>query len=261
MENQCFRCERSDNQVKLVDVIYEREITKICEECLVNENLPVIRKPSSEQLKDSERPYSVAARMRRMSGLPFEKKTEVFIPSTITLDKLRKPKDYKSVLDNRFSQAKEKNQPLNLIDNYNWMIMMTRKNRKISRKQLADAIGESENAIRLIEERFLPDDALRVINKIEQYLNVRLKTSLIPMPVYKPIARAIKIDKDFAKNVTIDDLKKLKQAKENMDNNFSDLKKEMNVSEFVWKAKKEDKIIEAEPEEKKLIGENIELSE
>jgi ribosome-binding protein aMBF1 (putative translation factor) len=216
----CIRCERESEEVKLVDAIYNREMVKICEECAISENMPIIRKPSTNQLKESEKPYSVGERMKRMAGIAKnEIKKEEFKPAVLTLDRLRKPKDYKSILNNRFQQAKTANQPLNLVDNYQWYILMARKNRKISRKQLADAIGETENTVRLIEEKFLPDDALRVINKIEQYFGIPLKQGSKPVAYIdsKPApARIIKIDSKVAGNVTIDDLRKMKEARESV---------------------------------------------
>lgn len=263
MENEaCFRCERTNNEVKLVDAIYNGEIVKICEECALTEDLPIIRRPSSQQLKESDKPYSVRDRMKRMAGMNQKQEPAEFKASEITLDKLRKPKDYEAVLANRFSQAKEKNQPLNLVDNYHWLVMMTRKNRKMSRKQLADSIGESETTIKLLEENFLPDDGLRIIAKIEQYLGIRLRKDNAPINIeFKPIpARIIKIDDKLAKNITIDDLRRMKKAREQADD--SKIKKEINVSEFIWKAKKDEKVIPKEiVEDKELVGSDVEFEE
>ena len=92
----CIRCERESEEVKLVDAIYNREMVKICEECAISENMPIIRKPSTNQLKESEKPYSVGERMKRMAGIAKnEIKKEEFKPAVLTLDRLRKPKDYK----------------------------------------------------------------------------------------------------------------------------------------------------------------------
>lgn len=273
-EEFCFRCERKNSEVKLVDAIYDREMVKICEECSLSENLPIIRRPSSQQLKESEKPYSVRERMKRMAGMPFEQKHDEFKPAILTLDKLRKPKDYKAVLESRFQQAKIKNVPLNLIDNYNWHILMARKNRKISRKQLGDSIGETENTVRLIEEKFLPDDALRIIIKMEQYLGLKLRTDSAPnapgsssaisasssVVTPKP-AVVLKMDKEAAKNITIDDLRKMKKAREAMEAEDSEnkLKKEINVSEFVWNASGKSEKQEEKPKE--LVDGEIEFED
>ena len=232
MEN-CYKCERSE--VKLLDAIYENEIVKICEECSVIENLPIIRKPSSFQLKESEKPYNVYQRLSRMSGVKREEKKP-----EIKLENLRKPKDYKVELEKKFSIAKSKNIPLNLVDNFNWLISMERKKRKISRKQLADSIGESEEAIKMIENNQMPDDALTIIKKIEQYFGFGLRNqenfskTENSMPKAEP-ARVLKFDKEATKNLTIDDLRRMKEAREN------EGKTENKVSSLIWQGKTENK--------------------
>ena len=233
-EKRCSRCDRSETRVRLIDVIDNFEIVKACEECLVTENLPIIRSASTEQLRQADRQQSVGERLSRMTGVSIREAKR----QEITLDVLRKPKDYKSVLEKKFSQAKEKNQPLNLVDNYHWHIAMERKNKKISRKQLADAVGVSEEAIKMIENRELVDDALILIRKIEQYLGISLRnTSLQDLGIAKAVvenklvseeenlviypkkenpAVVLKFDKKLAGNITIDDLRRIKQERDRL---------------------------------------------
>ena len=218
----CSKCLRSD--VKLIDAIDGVDIIKICEECLITENLPAIRKVSSEQLEENIKP-------KTKGSLKDELKYGY------SLDKLRKPKDYKQELAEKFSQAKKNNAPLNLIDNYNWHIAVERKKKKISMKQLAEAIAVPEEAIRMIEEKLLPDDALRIIKKIEQYLSISIHTynqkeieeikknyieeikkenaARQAMDIYpKKEEVALKFDKESLKDITLADLKKIKDEKE-----------------------------------------------
>jgi len=216
-EDFCVRCSRTGEQVKLVDAIYGREVEKICEECAMGENVPLIRRPSSEQLKESEKPYSIKQRLNKMAGIDLRKDEKKDFARGISLDKLRPAKDYKSILDRRYEATKKRNQPLNLISNFNWHILMARKDKKITRKQLADVIGESESTIRLVEENYLPDDAARVINKIEQYfgMNLRIGGKLQHSNQQNP-AVVLKFDPEIAKNITIDDLKRMKEEREKM---------------------------------------------
>ena len=237
--DECFRCGRKEDKVKLLDAVYEKEIAKICEECSVFENVPIIRKPTSSQIEESQKSYSIGERMRRMRANS-KQEPEKFNPVSISLDKLRKPKDYKSLLDSKFKKAKENNQPLNLVDNYNWHILMTRKKRKIDRKQLANAIGESEEVIRMIEEKFLPDDALRIIAKIEQYLGIKIRTGGEEVKITQK--KILRFDPETTKKITIDDLRRMKEARENS---------KEDVSSFAWgKKEKED-----------LIGADIDMDE
>ena len=268
-QEKCFRCERSGEEAKLLDAVYENEMVKICEECSLIEDIPIIRKPSSFQLEESEKSYSVRERLNRIAGIKEEK------PAEINLDKLRKPKDYKEILDEKFKLAKRRNVPVNLIDNYNWSIMMARKERKMTRKQLSEAICEPEEAIKKIENKELLDDALRIIAKIEQYFGIRLRkdggkinefSSLIrkqEKAEEKP-AMVLKFDPETAKNITLADLKKMKEEKEKIQAiekaGASAVKEKVDVNKIVWQAEKK-KQGKEKPENGGLTGLNIEFVE
>jgi hypothetical protein len=57
MVEKCVRCERDDREVKLLNAIDNKEVIKICEECATLENMPVIRKPTLEQLDNISNCY------------------------------------------------------------------------------------------------------------------------------------------------------------------------------------------------------------
>jgi ribosome-binding protein aMBF1 (putative translation factor) len=266
-ENGCFRCGRGEEEVKLLNAVYGNEIVKVCEECGLIEDIPVIRKPSSQQLIESEKPFTVRQRLNRMAGLK-EKDDSRELMKKLNLDNLRKPKDFRQVLDEKFLLARKRNVPVNLIDNYNWLIMMERKKKKIDRKQLADAIGEPEIAIKMIENKEMPDDASRIINKIEQYLGIKLKGGdrgderageivreklglKIPM-------RVLSFNKEVVKNITIADLKRMKDDKQLLEKVGKKEKEEEKVQDAVLGKEKSEK----EPiTDKKLIDSEIEFEE
>ena len=276
----CAKCERNANEVKLLDALDDKEVIKICEECAFSENIPILRKPTSFQLKESERPYSVRQRLSRMAGIKEENKEDISnitkkIMQNINIDTLRK-RDLRKEMDDKFKSAVERNKPLNLVDNYNWLILMERKKRKIMRNQLAEAIGESEEIIKMIENKELPDDALKIIQKIEQYLFVRLrketsnsvfpsqkrenkpveirhveakteenelKTRKIEWKKEEPV-RILRFDPVTANKLTIHDLQRMKEAREKAakeEQNYNvkkEIKKELNFSEMIWQAKR-----------------------
>jgi ribosome-binding protein aMBF1 (putative translation factor) len=270
-EDKCFRCSKSGKVARLLDAIYGNEIVKICEECSVLEDLPVIRKPSSFQLNESERPYTVHERLARMSGV---KKGTVSAPSQIkfdkreklpgvTLDNLRKPKDYSQILKQREERARKRNQPLDLVDNYNWHIQMARRNRKISLVQLGGIIGERESGIKLIEDGFLPDDADRIIIKLEQYLKINLRKSgaekeKARIESVRVPARVLSFDSEGMKNLKIHDLARIKEQRDKLNEEERD--REL-ASKIVWQGKsrseRESEVAEVKeesmdsPEEKK----------
>ena len=161
---QCYRCEKTEKEVRLSDAIYENEIVKICERCAIVEGIPIIKKPTTSQLKDSERSYSVYQRLKRISGS--DKKEE---KHESILDQLRKLEEHPEL------EEPEEKRPFNLIENFHWHLMRERRNRGLSQKQLGWAIGESEAAIKMIEKQELPEDADKLIRKLEQFLQIRLR--------------------------------------------------------------------------------------
>lgn len=264
-EEVCFRCLRDSESVKLVDAIQGKEIVKVCEECALVEDIPIIRRPSSFQLKESEKPYTVYQRLVKMAGLKREsnvqeKKQEI---KGITLDNLRKPKDYSQVYKEKQMQAAKINKPLDLVDNFNWHIQMARRNRKITTTQLAAMIGESEITLRMIESGSLPDDGMRIIDKIEQFFKIKLRKSEVEKErarieqVQKP-ARILTFDKESVKNITISDLQRMKQERQKAE--LEEREREY-ASKVIWQGGK--KLAEAKEEKpvEEISDEDIEILE
>lgn len=268
---ECIKCSRNQNQVKLLDAIYDNEIVKICEECVLVENLPIIRKPTSHQLEAIEKPYSVRQRLVRMAGVKLKGDVQESVRNDvraqagfcevkgITLDRIRPAKDYSSNFRQRQDAAKKSNQPVDLVDNWNWHIQMARRNRKITLGQLSNLIGESELALKIIEQGNLPDDALRIVVKLEQFFKISLRkteaakeqariqqaTSAVREP-----ARVLSFDRNSLKNITISDLKRMKDEREKAEKEAA--------GKIAWgggrkEGKKEDK------SKKEFVGSDVEI--
>ena len=161
---KCFRCEGGEKEVKLLDAIYENEIVKICERCGVTESIPIIRKPTTSQLKESERSYGAYQRLKTLSGGKEGERIKESI-----LDKMKK------LDENPDLEKPEKEKPFNLIDNFHWEITRGRRNKGLSQRQLAWAIGESETAIKMLEKGELPEQPEKLIRKLEQFFQVKLR--------------------------------------------------------------------------------------
>ena len=73
---KCARCGKNEEEVMLFDGIYVNEPVKICERCAILSNILIIKKPTSEQLKASERPFGVRDRLSRMAGIKQEYKKQ-----------------------------------------------------------------------------------------------------------------------------------------------------------------------------------------
>jgi len=161
--SQCFRCERNGKEVKLLDAVYENDMVKICEKCSITESLPIIRKPTTSQLKDSEKAYSVYQRLERLGGDKTEEKKRESV-----LDQMRK-------LDENPQLELPEKKSFNLVDNFNWEVARARRNKGLSQRQLAWALGESESAIKMLEKGDLPEGSEKLIRKLEQFFQVKIR--------------------------------------------------------------------------------------
>lgn len=65
VRDSCSICGR-DIGVKIFNAIIDGEVKKICEFCAaVDDSIVLIQKPTAEQLKEAERPFTVYERLRR----------------------------------------------------------------------------------------------------------------------------------------------------------------------------------------------------
>jgi len=163
MEN-CDRCKISGEKARLFDVIYEGRMGRLCERCSIIENIPILKKPDTNQLKESEKNIDVYLRMKRMSGY----KEPVIQTKSEREQRLRE-------LDKNPKLELPVKEKLNLVDNFHWVIMKIRRRKGLSHRQLADAIGESEIAIDMLEKGKLPEDSEALIKKLEQFFQINLR--------------------------------------------------------------------------------------
>jgi len=171
MAEKCIRCGIDGRDVKLFNGIYYGRMERICERCAIIENIPLIKSPNPNQLKDSER-SSAYNRIKR-GVIPYKKDT-VFIE-----DKLKE-------LDEN-PELETPDNKLNFIDNFHWHIMKERRRKKLTQKQLGDSLGESEVIIKMIESGKLPVNAEVLIKKLEQFFQIRLKKKIQVFEEEKPI--------------------------------------------------------------------------
>ncbi len=136
--------DNSDGQ--MVEAIEEGKIVRVSEAYAVREGLPILRR-------------------KAVGFLPEQgKKKENEGEERLMMDDYRKPLKWgenKVVKD--------------LVINFSWYVSRERRKRNLSRKQLADAVGEPESSIRMIENGLLPRDDFVLISKVEKYLGLSLR--------------------------------------------------------------------------------------
>jgi len=206
---ECFKCGISGERAKLFDAITREGIVKVCEKCSLSEDHPIIRKPTSFQLKEIERKPGVYEMLSKMAGVnPNERRDEkpVFL--------IKEESSLRAIVDKNYTEKARKTAKSrhDLIDNFHWVLMRTRRSKKVTQKQLAEAIGEAEAAIRLAEEGVLPDDSNKLLNKMQNYLGINLFKDGIKIIQEKPLpAKEIIFDRKSPTTITISDLKKIRE--------------------------------------------------
>ena len=160
--NKCFKCGVSGDRALLFGAVSEKGIVRICRKCSFEEDIPIIK-----HLKEEiEKRPSVYERLSRLSKVEVKNKEEEINSQNKELGKIANDNFSKNVL--------EKN-PFGMVENFHWIIMRARRSKKITQKQFAETIEESEEAIKMAEKGVLPKDDFLLINKIENYLSIRIK--------------------------------------------------------------------------------------
>ncbi len=126
-----------------VEAIEEGKIVKVSERYAKREGLPILRRPST-----------------KVFSHPKKQEEE----KRISFDDLRKPLNWRK--SQVFSE---------LTENFHWEISKKRRQIGLSRKQLASSINESENTKKLVENGILPKDDFKIINKLQERLNINLR--------------------------------------------------------------------------------------
>ena len=211
----CSFCGISGQKVRLFDAISPKGIVKICELCSKKEDIPILRRPTTFQLKEAEKKsqvYRILSSVREYrESLKKVQDKEAEKQNTNLILKQIADQNYKKFI------SQEQKPRLDLVENFNWIIMRARKSRKLTTEQLAREVSESEAAIKMAERGILPEDDYRLINKIESFLGVTLIKNAIPQLSEiseKQPARILKFDPVMTKNLTISDLKRMKEERE-----------------------------------------------
>ena len=227
---ECFKCSVSDKNARLFDVITKEGIVKMCDGCSRSEDSPILRKPTVFQLRELERKPTVYERLARAAGIdPKEKRVEK------TESLLKQETSLRAIVDKNYEEKiKQQAKPRpDLIDNFHWAIMRTRRSKHITQKQMAEAIGEAEAAIKMAEEGVLPENNY-LLNKIQNYLGINLfkdGNKLIPENPAPVTIKPPIFDRKNPNNLTIFDLKRMKEEKEKKSKDLSD----ENIHNLIFK--------------------------
>jgi ribosome-binding protein aMBF1 (putative translation factor) len=212
---ECSVCGISGEKARLLDVISSKGIVKVCEQCAEIEDMPVFRRPTTFQLKEAEKKPIIYS--REPEKKPEETKTEITL---------------KEIADRNYEKtiSQEKKPSPDLVDNFHWIVMRTRRMKKLTQEQLAGEISESTAAIKMAEKGILPEDDYRLVNKLESFLGIKIvkdeaRDKLKEIPEKQP-ARILKFDMRTMQDLTIADLKKIKGEKEKPEEDLEEKEEE-----------------------------------
>ena len=167
---ECSICGISGSMRSVFEVISPKGVILACEKCVLEEGFPILKKPDKKVFEESERKGTVYERMARLSGI---KPREPEKPEL-----KRQEKSLREIVDRNYEE-KIKKQDLSLksrpdlVDKFHWIIMRVRRVKGLSQKQLAEAIKETEAAIKMAEQGLVPE-GYEFIDKLERFLKVKL---------------------------------------------------------------------------------------
>jgi ribosome-binding protein aMBF1 (putative translation factor) len=202
MADECYRCGVSGERVRLHDAISNHGIVKVCSDCANAEKIPVINRPTENQIKEAQRHRTVHERL-------YGTDKKLITKETTTL---------RDLVDQKFKNRGVQSHP-DLIDNFHWKIQQVKRTKRITREEFAKGIGESDATVRMIEQGFLPANDYKIINKIEGFLGISLRkngTSGFPDTAkysldapMKESEKKLSFDSDSTKDLKIADLREL----------------------------------------------------
>jgi len=95
-------------------------------------------------------------------------------------DESRKNKGFIGMEDLRKPLSAKNHEILQeLVENFHWILVQKRKGRLLTRKKVADALGESEVNIKMIENGVPPANNFILINKLESYYGISLRKNKV----------------------------------------------------------------------------------
>jgi len=160
---KCEFCKKSSDETPLYRGVGDEKIIFVCEQCAEMENIPILKKPSVQQLGEADKRDSVRERLEKISGYNRRPISREQMTAYRNLARLKMPVKKQIAED--------------LLENYDWEIKMGRRRKKMSILQLANATGISKDILEKLEMGILPQNYEEYAEKIENALNVPLLKS------------------------------------------------------------------------------------
>jgi ribosome-binding protein aMBF1 (putative translation factor) len=166
---QCAVCGKSGEDTLLFEGIYMGSVKPICRFCSVNEKITLVKKPTDEQLRESEKRQSVRQLMDKLSSPQSKIMSKDSMIAHKNLAKLNFPA--------------MKQEHMDLVQNYDWVLKQARRHKKLSTAQVAQLAGIDRKQLEALEAGQVYSGFEKVVEKVEKVLDIKI------IKHYEPIAR------------------------------------------------------------------------
>jgi len=214
---ECQKCQIDEEHAKLYEVISPTGIEFFCRKCLVGVNYPQVK----HKLElEEEKPENPELFTERKVESDFDKRVgEATRRTSLALPQKGSQEEVKlrDLVDQSYKAAESKstNKREDLIENFHWIIMRTRRKKCVSQEQMAQDLAEPLNAITMVEKGVLPEKDYELLRKIEIYLGVKLIKGDTLEKIKETFVdeKGLNLDPVATQNITISDLREIQQRK------------------------------------------------
>lgn len=200
---RCTVCKKTEEETALYPGILATRMVNVCEECAEDQKIPIIKKPSQNQLSQADKHYSVRERLDKMSGR--RDSTE------ISKDQMRTQRNL-----SKLKMPEPKQSHPEVLENYYWKLNMARRRIKMTISQLAKKIDTTSYKIQDIEKGKLPEDFKEIFLKIEALLGIKL------LLAHKPEVNFVRRNEDKEQDI-------LKSVAQKMNNPEEELEEDEQI--------------------------------
>jgi len=216
--DECFGCGVSEDKTRLFDAIFREGIVKVCDNCSLGEDIVLIGKFQNSKTEEKVdlsklrdvpvRRSTVYERLSRMAGIT-ENKEKVSNENKELLEK--QETILKEIVNDNLDKVSSEESTIDLVDNFHWVVMRTRRLKKLTQEQLAKEIAEPEEVIKMVEQGVFQGGNSKVIDKLEKYLEIKITKESDNQREKSP---KLSFDSVTAKTLTISNLVEMKKEKE-----------------------------------------------
>lgn len=207
----CFKCGVEKN--KLFDIVSEEGIVNICEDCVQDDKVPIVRRPLEGAFEDTNSKNSVRERLSSIAGINLNEHRKFGEEDD---KKYLQDAALKEIVDENLSvgSAESLDVEVDLIRNFHWIVMRARRLKKITLSELAKKIAEPEEVLKMIERGDVSKSNMELIKKLELFFGIMVLTDEARKKNDYDSNEKVSFDRVISQSLTIDDLREMRKKEE-----------------------------------------------